>query len=241
MLSIYTKEIQSFFNSLIAYIVIGIFLTVLGLYMWVIPDTVFDLAVADMSLLFTVSPFVFLFLIPAITMRSFAEEKRAGTLELLLTRPITEWQLVLGKTLASLTIVVIALIPTLVYFYTIYSLGNPIGNIDAAGVVGAYIGLILLAAVLAAIGTFSSVLTDNQIVSFVLALFFGWLLLEGIAYLGQLIGGDVGLFISELSLTTHYTALSKGVLDLSNLTYLLSVALLFVAATRLVLLSRKWS
>ena len=178
MLSIYTKEIQSFFNSLIAYIVIGIFLTVLGLYMWVIPDTVFDLAVADMSLLFTVSPFVFLFLIPAITMRSFAEEKRAGTLELLLTRPITEWQLVLGKTLASLTIVVIALIPTLVYFYTIYSLGNPVGNIDAAGVVGAYIGLILLAAVLSAIGTFSSILTDNQIVSFVLALFFGWVIVR---------------------------------------------------------------
>ena len=211
MLSIYTKEIQSFFNSLIAYIVIGIFLTVLGLYMWVIPDTVFDLAVADMSLLFTVSPFVFLFLIPAITMRSFAEEKKAGTLELLLTRPITEWQLVLGKTLAALTIVVIALIPTLIYFYTIYSLGNPVGNIDAAGVVGAYIGLILLATVLSAIGTFSSVLTDNQIVSFVLALFFGWVLLEGIAYLGQLIGGNIGLIISELSLTHHYTSLSKGV------------------------------
>ena len=208
--------------------------------MWVTPDTVFDLAVADMSLLFTVSPFVFLFLIPAITMRSFAEEKKAGTLELLLTRPITEWQLVLGKTLAALTIVVIALIPTLIYFYTIYSLGNPVGNIDAAGVVGAYIGLILLATVLSAIGTFSSVLTDNQIVSFVLALFFGWVLLEGIAYLGQLIGGNIGLIISELSLTHHYTSLSKGVLDLFNLSYLLSVALVFTAATRLVLLSRKW-
>lgn len=240
MLSIYKKEIQSFFNSLIAYIVIGIFLTVLGLYMWVIPDTVFDLAVADMSLLFTVSPFVFLFLIPAITMRSFAEEKRAGTLELLLTRPITEWQLVFGKTLAALTIVVIALIPTLVYFYTIYSLGNPVGNIDAAGVVGAYIGLILLATVLSAIGTFSSVLTDNQIVSFVFALFFGWVLLEGISYLGQLIGGNAGLFISELSLTHHYASLSKGVLDFVNLSYLLSVACMFTAATRLVLLSRKW-
>lgn len=240
MLSIYKKEIQSFFNSLIAYIVIGIFLTVLGLYMWVIPDTVFDLAVADMSLLFTVSPFVFLFLIPAITMRSFAEEKKAGTLELLLTRPITEWQLVLGKTLAALTIVVIALIPTLIYFYTIYSLGNPVGNIDAAGVVGAYIGLVLLAAVLSAIGTFASILTDNQIVSFVLALFFGWVLLEGIAYLGQLIGGNIGLMIGELSLTHHYASLSKGVLDIFNLSYLLSVALVFIAATRLVLLSRKW-
>lgn len=240
MLSIYKKEIQSFFNSLIAYIVIGIFLTVLGLYMWVIPDTVFALAVADMSLLFTVSPFVFLFLIPAITMRSFAEEKKAGTLELLLTRPITEWQLVLGKTLAALTIVVIALIPTLIYFYTVYSLGNPVGNIDAAGVVGAYIGLILLAAVLSSIGTFASVLTDNQIVSFVLALFFGWLLLEGIAYLGQLIGGNSGLMIRELSLTHHYASLSKGVLDLVNLVYLISIAFLFTAATRLVLLSRKW-
>lgn len=240
MYSIYKKEILSFFNSLIAYIVVGIFLTVLGLYMWVIPDTVFDLAVADMSLLFLVSPYVFLFLIPAITMRSFSEEKKSGTLELLLTRPITEWQLVIGKTLAALTIVVIALVPTLVYFYTIYQLGNPVGNIDAAGVVGAYIGLILLAGVLTAVGTFASSLTDNQIVSFISALFFGWVLLEGIGYLGQLIGGDAGMLISGFGLSFHYSALSKGVLDTYNLVFLLSGILVFMSATRLVIQSRKW-
>lgn len=240
MYSIYKKEILSFFNSLIAYIVIGIFLTVIGLYMWVIPDTVFDLAVADMSLLFLVSPYVFLFLIPAITMRSFSEEKKSGTLELLLTRPITEWQLVIGKTLAALTIVVIALIPTLVYFYTIYQLGNPVGNIDAAGVVGAYIGLILLAAVLTAVGTFASSLTDNQIISFISALFFGWVLLEGVGYLGQLIGGDLGLMIGGFGLSYHYAALSKGVLDVYNLVFLLSGVALFMSATRLVIQSRKW-
>lgn len=240
MYSIYKKEILSFFNSLIAYIVIGIFLTVIGLYMWVIPDTVFDLAVADMSLLFLVSPYVFLFLIPAITMRSFSEEKKSGTLELLLTRPITEWQLVIGKTLAALTIVVIALIPTLVYFYTIYQLGNPVGNIDAAGVVGAYIGLILLAAVLTAVGTFASSLTDNQIISFISALFFGWVLLEGIGYLGQLIGGDLGLMIGGFGLSYHYAALSKGVIDVYNLVFLLSGVALFMSATRLVIQSRKW-
>ena len=240
MYSIYKKEILSFFNSLIAYIVIGIFLTVIGLYMWVIPDTVFDLAVADMSLLFLVSPYVFLFLIPAITMRSFSEEKKSGTLELLLTRPITEWQLVIGKTLAALTIVVIALIPTLVYFYTIYQLGNPVGNIDAAGVVGAYIGLILLAAVLTAVGTFASSLTDNQIISFISALFFGWVLLEGIGYLGQLIGGDLGLMIGGFGLSYHYAALSKGVLDVYNLVFLLSGVALFMSATRLMIQSRKW-
>ena len=240
MYSIYKKEILSFFNSLIAYIVIGIFLTVLGLYMWVIPDTVFDLSVADMSLLFMVSPYVFLFLIPAITMRSFSEEKKSGTLELLLIRPITEWQLVIGKTLAALTIVVIALLPTLVYFYTIYQLGNPVGNIDAAGVVGAYIGLILLAAVLTAVGTFASSLTDNQIISFISALFFGWVLLEGIGYLGQLIGGDLGLMIGGFGLSYHYAALSKGVLDVYNLVFLLSGVVLFMSATRLVIQSRKW-
>ena len=240
MYSIYKKEILSFFNSLIAYIVVGIFLTVLGLYMWVIPDTVFDLAVADMSLLFLVSPYVFLFLIPAITMRSFSEEKKSGTLELLLTRPITEWQLVIGKTLAALTIVVIALVPTLVYFYTIYQLGNPVGNIDAAGVVGAYIGLILLAGVLTAVGTFASSLTDNQIVSFISALFFGWVLLEGIGYLGQLIGGDAGMLIAGFGLSFHYSALSKGVLDTYNLVFLLSGILVFMSATRLVIQSRKW-
>lgn len=240
MYSIYKKEILSFFNSLIAYIVVGIFLTVLGLYLWVIPDTVFDLAVADMSLLFLVSPYVFLFLIPAITMRSFSEEKKSGTLELLLTRPITEWQLVLGKTLASLTIVIIALVPTLVYFYTIYQLGNPVGNIDAAGVVGAYIGLILLAGVLTSVGTFASSLTDNQIISFISALFFGWVLLEGIGYLGQLIGGDAGLVIAGFGLSHHYTALSKGVLDTYNLVFLLSGIVVFMSATRLVIQSRKW-
>lgn len=240
MLSIYFKEIKSFFNSLIAYIVVGIFLTVLGLYMWVIPDTVFDLGVADMSLLFAVGPYVFLFLIPAITMRSFAEEKRAGTLELLLTRPITEWQLTIGKMLASFTIVAIALLPTLVYYFTIYSLGNPIGNIDTAGVFGSYIGILLLAAVLSAVGTFSSSLTDNQIVSFILALFFGWILFEGVGYLGETIGGSIGIFIGEMGVSFHYVALSKGVLGLNSLVYMVSVIVLFLAATRTVLQSRKW-
>ena len=145
MWAIYSKELRQFLNSLIAYVVIGVFLTGIGLLMWVFPETsVLNYGFADMESLFSLGPFVFMFLIPAITMRMLAEERRTGTIELLLTKPLTEWQIVMGKYLAAFTLVVFSVLPTLVYFYSVYQLGNPIGNLDVPGITGSYLGLILL-------------------------------------------------------------------------------------------------
>lgn len=237
MFSIFLKEIKSFFNSIVAYIVITIFLTGIGLFMWVFPPTVFEQRVADMNLLFIICPYVFMFLIPAITMRSFAEEKKTGTMELLLTRPITDWQIVLGKFLAALVLVVFCLLPTLVYYYSIYRLGDPMGNIDSAAVFGSYIGLVLLGAVYTAIGIFMSSITDNQIVAFLLSLFLSLMFFMGLGYVADITGM---LFVENLSLEVHYYDLSRGVLDIRNVIYLASIAMLFLYAGRLKLGSRNW-
>ena len=155
MFSIYNKELRSYFNSLIAYVVILVFLTSLGLYTWVFPQTVFDGEVSDLYTMFNSIWMVFLFLIPAITMGSFAEERKTGTIELLLTRPITEYQIILGKTLAAFTLVFFALLPTAIYVYTVYQLGNPVGNLDIAATIGSYIGILLLALAFVCIGIFT--------------------------------------------------------------------------------------
>ena len=164
MFSILRKEINSFLNSLVAYIVIGVFLVVTGLYMWFLPgSSVLDYGYADLQALFSIAPWVFLFLIPAITMRSFAEEKKAGTIELLLTRPVTDLQIILGKYFACLLLAIFALLPTLIYYVSVYLLGEPKGNIDSAGVTGSYIGLVFLAAVFTAIGIFASSISKGLI------------------------------------------------------------------------------
>ncbi|HNU43032.1 MAG TPA: ABC transporter permease subunit, partial [Cyclobacteriaceae bacterium] len=142
MIQVFAKEFNSFLNSLIAYMVIGVFLTGIGLLMWVFPDTsVLEYGFADMDTLFSMGPYVFIFLVPAITMKSFAEEKKLGTLELLLTKPLSDWDVVLGKFLAAFALVLLALVPTVIYYLSVYQLGNPVGNIDSAGVWGSYIGL----------------------------------------------------------------------------------------------------
>jgi ABC-2 type transport system permease protein len=170
MFTLYKKEVSSFLNSLLGYIVIAVFLLVNGLFLWVFPleFNILDFGYANLDGLFTLAPFVFLFLIPAITMRFFAEEKKSGTLEMLMTKPITDLQVIMAKYLAGLTLVMISLIPTLVYFFSVYQLGFPQGNIDTGGMWGSYIGLLFLGASFVSIGVFASSLTDNQIISFIL-------------------------------------------------------------------------
>jgi ABC-2 type transport system permease protein len=242
MLSILKKEVNSFLNSLIAYIVIAIFLTGMGLFMWVFPETnVLDYGFAEMDTLFNLAPYVFLFLIPAITMRTFAEEKKDGTIELLLTRPVTDWQIILGKYLSSLLLVVFALLPTLLYYFAIYSLGSPAGNIDSAAVFGSYIGLVLLGAVFVSIGILSSVITVNQIVSFVFAVFFCFIFYSGFESLASInVWGEFSTFIDKLGIAYHYKALSKGLIDSRNVIYFLSVISVMLLSTKLILGSRKW-
>ncbi|MES2730315.1 MAG: gliding motility-associated ABC transporter permease subunit GldF [Bacteroidota bacterium] len=242
MFSILKKELNSYLSSLIGYLVITIFLTAIGLFVWVFPDSnVLDYGFADLSTLFSLSPYIFLFLIPAITMRTFAEEKKAGTIELLLTKPLTDWDIILGKYLSSLTLVVLALLPTLIFYYTIYQLGNPRGNVDSAGVFGSYIGLVLLGAVFTAIGIFASSLSENQIVSFVIAVFMCFLLYEGISSLASLeVWGGGAYLVAELGLVYHYNALSKGLIDSRNVLYFISVIAVMLYSTKLILGSRKW-
>jgi ABC-2 type transport system permease protein len=242
MLSIYKKEINSFFNSLIGYLVITVFLTFIGLYLWVFPDSnVLDYGFAQMDALFTFGPVAFLFLIPAITMRSFAEEKKDGTIELLLTRPVTDWEIILGKYLACVTLVAFSLIPTLVYYFSISMLGEPEGNIDSAGVFSSYLGLLLLGAVFAAAGILSSSLTTSQIVAFIFAVILCYVMYDGFARASGLIQGmPVASVVSYFGLDFHYNALGKGLIDSRNVFYFISVIVILLMGTHLKLGSRKW-
>jgi ABC-2 type transport system permease protein len=213
--------------------VIAVFLTGIGLLMWVFPETsVLDYGFADMDTLFSMGPFVFIFLVPAITMKSFAEEKKLGTLELLFTKPLTDWDIVLGKFLAGFMLVIIAVLPTLVYYFSIVSLGNPVGNVDTPGVVGSYIGLALLGGVFCSIGIFASSITPNQIVAFILAAFFCFIFYSGLDSLSGFFGSQ-GLFIKQLGILYHYESMSKGLIDSRDLIYFLSVTFLLLLFTKI--------
>jgi ABC-2 type transport system permease protein len=242
MLHVLSKEFNSFLNSLIAYVVIGVFLTGMGLLMWVFPDTsVISYGYADMDTLFSLGPYVFIFLIPAITMRSFSEERKAGTMELLHTKPLTDWNIILGKYFACLLLVMLALLPTLVYYFSISSLGNPPGNIDTPGVIGSYIGLTLLAAIFCAVGILASSITPNQIVAFILAAFLSFLIFSGFDSIAAIdLWSGNALFIRQLGILYHYESLSKGLIDSRDVIYLMSLTSLTLLVTRIIVGARSW-
>lgn len=242
MIRVLAKEFTSFLNSLIAYVVIGVFLTGIGLLMWVFPETsVLDYGYADMDTLFSLGPYVFIFLIPAITMRSFAEERKAGTMELLLTKPLTDWDIVLGKFLACFLLVLFALIPTIIYYFSVRSLGNPAGNIDTPGVIGSYIGLALLAGVFCAVGIVASSITSNQIVAFILAAFLCFLVFSGFESISTLnVWSSNTLLIKQFGILYHYEALSKGLIDSRDVIYFISVGGLMLLISKTILSSRSW-
>jgi ABC-2 type transport system permease protein len=242
MIALFFKEVHSFLSSLIAYMVLAVFLLATGLLVWVFPDTsVLQYGYADLEPLFAFGPYVLLFLAPAITMRMLAEEKKMGTMELLLTRPLRDSEIILGKYLSAVFLILLALLPTLLYYFSVYQLGNPPGNIDSAGVAGSYIGLFLLGAAFAAIGLFASAITVNQIVAFLLAVFLSFLLYTGFSSLAALdMWGTTGYIISQLGIQFHYTALSKGLIDSRPLVYFFSLIFLFLFATKTVLASRRW-
>lgn len=243
MYTLFKKELNGFLNSLIGYIVVVVFLLVIGLFLWVFPlqFNIFDFGYANIDGLFLLGPFVFLFLIPAITMRSFADEKRSGTLELLMTQPLTDLQVILAKFLAGVVLVILSLIPTLVYVYTVYRLGLPPGNLDLGSIWGSYIGLVMLGGAFVAIGIFSSSLSDNQIVSFILAVFLSFFMYIGFEFVYTfVVSGKTGLLIQSLGLTDHYSSMSRGVVDSRDLIYFLSVMALFIILTKVKLESRKW-
>lgn len=232
MKAILKKEFTAFFASPIAYLVIGVFLVINGLFLWVFKDdfNILNAGFADLNNFFYLAPWVFLFLIPAITMKSFADEFNSGTIEILKTRPITNWQIVFGKFLASLLLIIIALIPTLTYVYTVYQLGNPVGNLDFGSTIGSYIGLLLLASTYTAVGLFTSTLSKNQIVAFILSVFITFFLYFGFDAFANLVSNQN---ISKLGINEHFKSISRGVIDTRDILYFVSVTAFFLFITKM--------
>ncbi|MDP4656578.1 MAG: gliding motility-associated ABC transporter permease subunit GldF [Algoriphagus sp.] len=236
MKSLFFKEILAFFGSLTGYLVLGLFLVALGLIVWVFPETsVLDYGYADLESLFLYTPYVFTFLIPAISMRSLAEERRAGTWELLQTSPLSLVQIVLAKYLALLLLVFLAILPTLGYAYSISLLGNPPSNLDWAGFFGSWLGLLMIGATFAAVGLFASSLTSQQVVAFVLGVFLCFFLYFGLTALAGMVPGQWAYWVEEFSLSYRYASLSRGVIDSRDLFFLLGMIWVFLGATVLIL------
>jgi len=243
MYALFKKEISSFRSSLTGYLVMAVFLLINGLFLWIFSTefNVLDFGYASLDGLFIIAPYVFLFLVPAITMRSFADERKTGTIELLLTKPLTDNHIILAKFLASVMLVLFSLIPTLIYYLSIYQLGLPPGNIDSGGMWGSYIGLLFLGASFVAIGIFSSSITDNQILSFILAVVLSGFLYIGFEFIYSLsLFGRFDLFIKQLGISAHYASMSRGVIDSRDVIYFVSLIVLFISFTKLSLSSRKW-
>lgn len=231
-------------SSIMGYMVICVFLFIMGIFIWIIPGTEFNLLenrMAALDSLFILAPWVFLFLIPAITMRMFAEEKRSGTIETLFTRPLTDLQIVLAKYGASILLVIISLLPTIIYYISIYRMASPAGNIDTAGIMGSYLGLIFLCSGFTAIGIFASSLTQNQIIAFLLSLLLSFLFYNGFEALSTMnLPDGLKSIFSAIGISSHYSSMSRGVIDTRDMIYFLSLSTFFIFLTRYNLEKRKF-
>jgi ABC-2 type transport system permease protein len=232
MKAIALREIKSFFGSPIGYLVIAIFLVINGLFLWVFDGqyNILNSGFSDMSPFFTLSPWILIFLIPAVTMRSFSDEKKLGTMELLLTKPLSIWQIVNGKFLGSMLLIVIAIIPTLIYVYVISSMGNPEGNIDMGSTMGSYFGLLFLIASYTAIGIFTSTFSENQIIAFIFSVFLCFIFyfgFQGISHYVKAIENGIAAF----GMDYHFKSMSRGVIDTRDILYFVSVTFLFLLGT----------
>lgn len=246
MLTLYIKEIRSFLSSLIGYVAIGVFISLIGIFMWLVPSdsagsNILENGFANIDPLFILAPWVYLFLIPSITMRSFSEEKKTGTIELLLTRPLSDLQIVLAKYFAGFTLVIISLLPTLIYYYSVHQLGSPKGNIDTGGMWGSYIGLLFLGAGFVSIGIFASSVAENQVIAFIIAMLLCFFCYTGFEYIAVSgLFGKYDALVKSLGINEHYVSMSRGVIDTRDALYFLSVIGVFNLSTKLVLQSRKW-
>lgn len=232
MLAILKKELNSYFSSLTAYAVVGVFLLTNGLFLWVFDDdfNILNAGFADINSFFYLSPWLLMFLVPAITMKSFAGEYENGTIETLVTKPISKAQIILGKFLASFLLILLGIVPTLVYVFSVSELGKPIGNIDLGSTFGSYFGLILLVGAFTSIGVFCSAVAKNQLIALVTAIILCFIFYYGIDSLATLLDSK-GYWITSLSLSEHFKALSRGVIDSRDITYLLSVVFFFLFLT----------
>lgn len=239
MIAICKKELRQFFSSLTAYIAIIIFLLLSSLFLFVFPDTnLFDSGYATIDEFFELAPWVLLLLIPAITMRSFSDEFKSGTYEILATRPLSKWQVIAGKYFASLIVVIIAILPTLIYIITIKKLST--GGIDSGGIAGSYTGLIFLAAAFTAIGVCCSSFTQNAVVAFLFSAFACFILYNGFNAVSKIpsLQGGFDYVTEMIGIDFHYRSLSRGVIDSRDIIYFLSVTVLFLFITYKKLLNR---
>ncbi len=233
MLSILIKDIQHFFSTTIGYLTIAVFLIVNGLFLWVFDgdNNIFNYGFAELTAFFQLAPWVLLFLVPAVTMRSIAEERRLGTIELLLTKPISTLNLVLGKYLASFILIIIAILPTLIYIYTITTLKSDASIVDTGVILASYLGLCLLATSYVAIGLFASSITQNQLVAFIVAILLCFLCFYAFQGLSQQSLQSAGFDWSYLGLYYHYQNLGFGVIDTKSVLFMLSFSILFIYLT----------
>lgn len=230
MFAIFKKEFNTFFASPIGYLVIGVFLLINGLFLWVFKGdfNILNAGFADLNAFFFIAPWFLLFLIPAITMRSFSDEYRLGTIEILQTKPLSDPQIVMGKFLGALALIFIALLPTLVYIFTLVKLGNPPGNLDVGSTAGSYFGLILLASAYTAIGLFTSTLSNNQIVTFLIGAVLCFFMFYGFEALAGLYPSET---VRKLGMDYHFNSIGRGVVDTRDLVYFISVTLFFLYLT----------
>lgn len=235
MISILKKEFNAFFSSAVGYLVIGLFLIANGLFLWVLKTdfNILNAGFADLNAFFDLTPWVFIFIIPAITMRSFVDEYNNGTMEILKTKPITNFQIVLGKFLGSGLIVLMTLLPTLIYAISIYLLSYPAGNIDVGSIVGSYLGLIFLGFVFASIGIFASSISKSQVVAFLIGVSLCFILYNGIGLVLETLGSS-NSGLESLDLSSHYENIAKGVLDSRDVIYFLSIIVLLSVLTKII-------
>lgn len=235
MIAIYFKEISSFFSSIVGYLVIGIFVTLIGLLLWVFPSSsILESPYASLDGFFDIAPMVFLFLIPAVTMRSISEEIQLGTIEVLKTKPLSTWGIIIGKYLAYITLIFIALLPLFIYYQSIYELGSPKGNIDFGAFIGSYFGLLLLASSFTSIGMAASSFTSNQIVSFVFAIFMSFMFYYIFYMIAEMemFYGQIGSFLQQFGIDYHYTSMSRGVIDTRDVLYFISINFIFLSIVK---------
>lgn len=241
MRSIFIKEINSFFSSIVGYVALLVFLVACGLFLWIIPEySIISYGYASMERFFEIAPWLLLLLVPAVTMRSFADEFRTGTIEWLSTKPLTDFDIILGKYFATLALIVFALVPTMVYVYTIHNLSLPDIDLDSGAIMGSYLGLFFLAATFAAVGVFCSSLTSNQVVGFLISLLACYLLYTGFEQLSKLpkLSEGIDYYLSMIGMEFHYNSISRGLVDSRDVVYFLSVIVLFMSLTRFSLNSR---
>lgn len=242
MWSIYKKDLSQFFSSLTGYVAISVFLLVMGLNVFVFEGNVIDSGYATLDVFFTLAPWILVFMVPAITMRSFADELQSGTYEMLATKPLSESQILMGKFLATCTLLIVTLFPTLIYFVAVSALDLDNAGIDTGATWGSYVGLLLIGILFCAAGMLSSILSSNQIVAFLLGVFFCYLIFDAFLRISSLemLSGQVSYWILSLGAGAHYDAISRGVIDSADVVYFFSVTALLLMLCRFTLESKKW-